>query len=267
MQSPAKPLSAPKGSQMALIQHFRHFRADPSTSSSFSYTFHFTALFPRLNRPNSAKPTHFFIVRPLSCKRTTSATTVKSLTFTADYLVQSCGLSPDAAAAASKRVQFCNPAKPDSVLALLRSHGFSSAQISKLVSRRPTLLLAAPESSLRPKLEFFYSIGISRSELAKILSRDPTPLCRSLRNQILPSYEFLLSFLESDKKVELSSETKKIIFPKTFCSSCLMSCPIILRFYLLLFTHASFCLILITYLELDHIGNKKNILDPLDRLL
>ncbi|OWM87216.1 transcription termination factor MTERF8, chloroplastic [Punica granatum] len=196
---------------LTLVQHFRHFRPGPSSSSSsssssstsFSFPFPFTALFP-LNKPNSAKPPRLFIFRPLSSKRSayaTAATDDKSLSFTADYLVQSCGLTPAAAAAASQRVQFSTPEKPDSVLALLRSHGFSNAQISKLVNRRPSLLLATPESSLLPKLEFFYSIGVSRSELAKILSRDPTPLCRSLQNQILPSYEFLLGFLESDKKI------------------------------------------------------------------
>ncbi|KAK4775572.1 hypothetical protein SAY87_023533 [Trapa incisa] len=188
---------------MALIQHFCHFRFDPSCSSP-SYTFYFDALVPGFKKPMPKKHPHS-IVRPLYCKGSTPATAVaaaeESQSFTADYLIHSCGLSPDAAAAASRRVRFGTPEKPDSVLALLRSNGFSSAQISKLVSRRPTLLLAAPESSLRPKLEFFYSIGMSRSELAKMLSRDPTLLCRSLRNQIMPSYEFLLNFLESDKKI------------------------------------------------------------------
>lgn len=69
------------------------------------------------------------------------------------------------------------------------------------MKKRPFLLLAHPENTLLPKLDFFLSLGISSSDLARTLSSDPTLLTRSLENQIIPSYGFLKSVLLSDEKV------------------------------------------------------------------
>ncbi|KAM7255302.1 hypothetical protein ACFE04_020543 [Oxalis oulophora] len=100
-----------------------------------------------------------------------------------------------------QKLQLPSPEKPDLVLSLLRKHGFSKTQISNLVRKRPSLLLANPQNTLLPKFEFLYSIGIQESVLTRTLSSDPTILTRSLENQLIPSYKFLKSVLLSNERV------------------------------------------------------------------
>ncbi|KAK8684510.1 hypothetical protein V6N13_040534 [Hibiscus sabdariffa] len=123
---------------------------------------------------------------------------------TVSYLKNKCGLSLESALRASKYVYFETPAKPDSVLAVLESHGFSKPQITRLIKRRPVLLNADVKTTILPKLEFLISKGVSVPDLAYILSNNPTFLSSSLENQIIPSYNFLSTLLESDEKVFLA---------------------------------------------------------------
>ncbi|KAI7984014.1 hypothetical protein LOK49_LG15G00310 [Camellia lanceoleosa] len=97
--------------------------------------------------------------------------------FSVSYLINSCGLSPESAISASEKVKFESPEKPDSVLNLLTTHGFTNAQITNLVRRRPVLLLANPEKTLLPKLEFFQSIDHKKNIVPNIavLREDEVP--------------------------------------------------------------------------------------------
>ncbi|XP_054803838.1 uncharacterized protein LOC129307015 [Prosopis cineraria] len=105
--------------------------------------------------------------------------------FTFSYLVGSCGLAPEAATSVSQKVQLHSSERPDSVLTLLREHGLSKSQISNVVRKRPSLLLANP---------------------------NPTILTRSLEKQIIPSYNFLKSVLLSDEKVASALKRTSWIF-------------------------------------------------------
>ncbi|XP_059625351.1 uncharacterized protein LOC132268537 [Cornus florida] len=105
------------------------------------------------------------------------------------------------AISASEKIHFETPEKPDSVIRLLRNHGFSNTQIALLVRKRPLLLLTNPVKTLLPKLEFFQSIGVLRSDLAKLICATPNLLAISLENQIVPKYNFLNSVLQSNQKV------------------------------------------------------------------
>lgn len=134
------------------------------------------------------------------------------LSFTISYLVDSCGLSPDHATIAARKLSLDSPDRPNTVLNLLRDHGFSTSQISSLVKKRPVLLLANAESVLLPKLRFFLSIGVSKSLLARTLASDPTILTRSLLNQLIPSYNFLKSVLDADDKIVASLRRTTWIF-------------------------------------------------------
>ncbi|XP_059439091.1 transcription termination factor MTERF15, mitochondrial-like [Corylus avellana] len=121
--------------------------------------------------------------------------------FTVSYLINSCGLSPKSAILASERMNFENPARPDSVLNLLKENGFTNTQISKLVRIHPLLLLSDPEKTLLPKIEFFRSVGVSSSALPVILSSNPMLLARSLEKQLIPCYDFLKSVVLVNDKV------------------------------------------------------------------
>ncbi|XP_057461143.1 transcription termination factor MTERF8, chloroplastic-like [Actinidia eriantha] len=134
--------------------------------------------------------------------------------FRVSYLINSCGLSPETAISVSPKLNFETPEKPDSVLNLLRTHGFTQTQISILVRKRPLLLLANPDKTLLPKIEFFQSLGISRTDLARSLSSTPALLERSLDNQIVPCYNYLKSVLQSDKKVVAAMNHTHSVFLK-----------------------------------------------------
>ncbi|PIM99743.1 Mitochondrial transcription termination factor, mTERF [Handroanthus impetiginosus] len=121
--------------------------------------------------------------------------------FTVSYLINSCGLSPEAANVASKKVTLKSPEKTDLLLTLLRHHGLTDADITKMVTREPRILVAHPEKTVLPKLEFFHSIGMPPHDLALVTSRRPAILRCSLENRIIPFYDYLKNLLQSDEKV------------------------------------------------------------------
>ncbi|XP_068344848.1 transcription termination factor MTERF6, chloroplastic/mitochondrial-like [Pyrus communis] len=104
------------------------------------------------------------------------------------------------AISASKLLNLQTPEKADSVLALLRSHGFSQLQISKFVRSCPKTLLSCTEKTLLTKLKFFASVGVSREDLARTAAANPCLLAVSLEKRIVPTYNFLRSLL-SEKNV------------------------------------------------------------------
>lgn len=97
-------------------------------------------------------------------------------TFTVSYLQKSCGLSLQSAILASKKVSIETTHNPDSVLNLMRSHGLTRAQISKVVTIRPALLLVDSESKVKPNMELFRSLGFTGATLAQMLMKDPRVL-------------------------------------------------------------------------------------------
>ncbi|KAF2322028.1 hypothetical protein GH714_005809 [Hevea brasiliensis] len=98
-------------------------------------------------------------------------------------------------------MRFETPERPDSVLRLLREHGFTNSDISRIVKSRPQVLLAHPKNTLMPKFEFLRSIGVSTSGLSIIVSRNPFLLTQSIEQHLIPLYEFLKSVLVTDEKV------------------------------------------------------------------
>ncbi|XXG41076.1 hypothetical protein AAC387_Pa01g1622 [Persea americana] len=123
---------------------------------------------------------------------------------TLSYLEKSCGLSPESALSSSKKVTLKTTEKPDSVLSLLKYHGLSKTHISKLISKRPQLLSANPDKTLKPKIQFFNDLGVSGAALAVLLSSDPILLCMSLKNRIIPSVDFLKTIVHTNENVSLS---------------------------------------------------------------
>ncbi|PSS06242.1 Transcription termination factor like [Actinidia chinensis var. chinensis] len=143
----------------------------------------------------------------------TKSRTPEEQSFTVSYLISSCGLSPETALRASQRVHFPSSDRPDSILTILRNHGFADTHISKLTKTRPSVLLSDPKKTLLPKLEFFESVGLSNADLAKIISSNPTLLDSSLKNQLIPVYNYLKNvILLDDKQVARSMKTSSRIF-------------------------------------------------------
>ncbi|XP_078442928.1 uncharacterized protein LOC144712507 [Wolffia australiana] len=138
------------------------------------------------------RPRHSQLPSKLS---TAIANSSSDSSFTVDFLTSSCGLSAAQASAIARSLRL-NPStrhKPDSVLALLQSQGFSQAQIAELISRSPRVLLSRAEPKLGPKLEFLQLMGFS----SDMVARDPRVLLRSLDRHLRPCFEFLRRFVAS----------------------------------------------------------------------
>ncbi|CAA7029832.1 unnamed protein product [Microthlaspi erraticum] len=132
----------------------------------------------------------------------TSSGDGKGQNFTVSYLVESLGLASKLAESISKKVTFENKANPDTVLSLLRSHGFTDSQISDIVTDYPQLLIEDAEKSLAPKLQSLQSRGASISELTKILSKVPKILELKEDKTISVYYDFVKEVIEADKSFE-----------------------------------------------------------------
>ena len=142
----------------------------------------------------------------IRCVRTLPSLNLDSISkdeqsLTVSYLTNSCGLSLQRAVAATKYVNIERTDKPDSVLQLLRAHGFTKSHIASLISMSPHLILADPEKTLKPKFEFLESLGVAKPDIPKILCVHAPILGSSLKNRILPTVNFLRGILETDDKV------------------------------------------------------------------
>ncbi|CAH8256152.1 unnamed protein product [Arabidopsis lyrata] len=123
----------------------------------------------------------------------------KGNNFTVSYLVDSLGLPNKLAESISRKVSFEDKGNPDSVLSLLRSHGFTDSQISSIITDYPVLLIADADKSLGPKLQFLQSRGASSSELTEIVSAVPKILGKKEGKSISAYYDFVKVIIEADK--------------------------------------------------------------------
>ncbi|KAF5205500.1 Mitochondrial transcription termination factor family protein [Thalictrum thalictroides] len=162
-------------------------------SSSRTITNHHQSLKHLLQNPSSV-----ISIRLIST--TSSDNTSKPNQFTVDYLINSCGLSPESARKASKRIVL-KPStikRTDSVLNLFKTYGFTNSQISKLLTARSELLVINPDKYIKPKLDFYRDIGISGPVLGKLLSADSKFILSSLPNKIIPFIDFLRSIVKTN---------------------------------------------------------------------
>ncbi|CAN6290330.1 unnamed protein product [Urochloa humidicola] len=143
-------------------------------------------------RPN---PIDALLSHGYSSATLAGATKSKACPATVSYLV-SCGLSPAAAAKACK-FPIRSTDKADAVRALLRSYGFTDADIAGMVRRTPVLLILDPDRILRPKLDLFASLGVSPRKL----STTPHLLLCSLDNHLVPCIQFLRGVLGTDARI------------------------------------------------------------------
>ncbi|KAK4405593.1 hypothetical protein Sango_0565800 [Sesamum angolense] len=118
--------------------------------------------------------------------------------FSANYLMKTWGLSREKAFSAAKHLNIESTEKPDSVIAFLKNHGFTTEQIRNMVRRFPYIIVSDPEKTLFPKIEFFLSLGISDIEVAKIFMAAPGIFKRSLEKHIIPSYSYIKSLFDSN---------------------------------------------------------------------
>lgn len=119
--------------------------------------------------------------------------------FMTEYLV-SYGLSPAAAAKAAPRFShLSSTAKPDAVVAFLRSQGLGRAQLREIISWVPLLLLSDVDATLSPKFDAVRALGLTRAESARLFALYPSALTYGIRSTLLPRVLFWLDLLGSSR--------------------------------------------------------------------
>ncbi|XP_058768458.1 transcription termination factor MTERF4, chloroplastic-like [Vicia villosa] len=156
---------------------------------------------------------------------TTTTTTISDSdknSFTISYLTNNCGISPQEALKASKRINFNTPKKPNFVIAFFKTHGFSDDQIQSIICRNPQLILSNPIKTLLPKFQFLASKGASPTDIVATVTGSPHFLRSSLK-RIIQTFELVRSFCPSDQK----AITSIIFCPSFVCDSRMKPNPII----------------------------------------
>ncbi|CAN8245180.1 unnamed protein product [Cochlearia groenlandica] len=139
---------------------------------------------------------------------------------TVSYLVESLSLSPKIAESISKKVTFDDKHNPDSVLSLLRSHGFTDSQISTVITTYPGCLNLNAEESIGPKLEFLKSRGASSTEIAEVVSTVPKILSKKGDKTISVYYDYIKDIVaESDDDDDDDDDDKCCNYEEMSCVS------------------------------------------------
>lgn len=117
-----------------------------------------------------------------------------------DYLVSTCGVSPDKAAKAAPRfAHLRSPDRPDAALAFLRSQGLTRAQVRAVVTSYPPLLLSNVEATIVPKFRAVQSVGLTGAEAARLFALYPPAFTWGVHSNLLPRLLFWLDLLGSTR--------------------------------------------------------------------
>ncbi|KAF7085817.1 hypothetical protein CFC21_089201 [Triticum aestivum] len=117
-----------------------------------------------------------------------------------DYLVTTCGLTPEQALKAAKRVSHCkSTSNADSVLAYLAgpSLRLSKSDIAHVVARDPRILNCSVENTLKARVAILRGYGLSEDHVRTFLRMTPG-VFRSV--SIQEKFGFWLPFLGSPEK-------------------------------------------------------------------
>ncbi|KAI5600551.1 hypothetical protein BDE02_01G032100 [Populus trichocarpa] len=126
-----------------------------------------------------------------------------SSSFTAEYLIKTCGLPLQPGLSVSKKLQIDenNLQNSQAVVEFLKSHHFKDAHIAKMVQKCPAVLRCKVEDNLEPKFDFFIKNGFEGQLLPQILMSDPRILVCRLDTRIKPCLELLKPFLGSNENI------------------------------------------------------------------
>ncbi|KAK6928967.1 Transcription termination factor, mitochondrial/chloroplastic [Dillenia turbinata] len=129
------------------------------------------------------------------------STSSNPTSLTLQFLTESCNLSPQSALKASKQITLKSTQNPNSVLTLFKNHNFTDTHITKIVTKQPNVLLADPDKTLKPRLDFLIENGISGNRLGETVSANSDILTRSLERQLIPFVEHIKTYLTAEKDI------------------------------------------------------------------
>ncbi|XP_068659712.1 transcription termination factor MTERF9, chloroplastic-like [Aristolochia californica] len=163
---------------------------------------------------------HVLQYQSLKFLKTPASSTPPPLSDSVQYLINTCGLSLKTASAvseklrlelenrktgvsASKKLQLEQQKlrKFVSVLAFLKSQGFSEAHVEDFITGASQVFNVKVDCNLQPKIEFFLYMGLSRSDIARIIVGNPSILRRSLDNYLRPTFSVLTKILHTNDRI------------------------------------------------------------------
>ncbi|KAF0933028.1 hypothetical protein E2562_013783 [Oryza meyeriana var. granulata] len=118
-----------------------------------------------------------------------------------DYLVNTCGLTPEQAVKAAKYIShWKSPSKADAVLAFLAGPDFvlSKADISHVLASDPRVLNCSVDKTLKPRLDSFRAHGLSTAQIRRLLRFS---CCTFRTANIHESLGFWIPFLGSTEEL------------------------------------------------------------------
>ncbi|CAM8897567.1 unnamed protein product [Rhodiola kirilowii] len=136
---------------------------------------------------------------------------------TVDYLVNSCGLAKATAISAAQKIGIKNRdlERCGAIISFFREHGFSDAQLQKLVVKRPELLTVQLDN-LRSKMQFLNESHLKGSNLIDLLVSNPVIFRCGVKNQLEPSLELLMKYLGSIENIEKALKRSSWLLTSSF---------------------------------------------------
>nr|XP_009383189.2 PREDICTED: transcription termination factor MTERF8, chloroplastic-like [Musa acuminata subsp. malaccensis] len=139
--------------------------------------------------------TLYFIYRPRPADALLSSSSSDSVaatgsgalqpSFMSEYLVTSCGFSPEKATKASNLLGgIASRRQPDSVLGFLKSHGFDDTHVKELLSGNPRWLLLDVEKTLAAKFRALQELGFSQSDITQLVLTNPSAINYHIRTVV-----------------------------------------------------------------------------------
>uniref|UniRef100_A0ACD5V997 Uncharacterized protein n=1 Tax=Avena sativa TaxID=4498 RepID=A0ACD5V997_AVESA len=152
---------------------------------------------------------------PLHCLLSTTAS-FSTKSFVKKFLVTDCGLTPEQALKASKRLSYVTSlSRPQATLAFLSGRGVSRDDIAAAVVADPRILSASVGRVLTPRFTELAEIGLSPSQIVAILSIRRTEAVHGnvlFWLQTLGTYHKLLPLAKLNREL-LSASLDKVIKP------------------------------------------------------
>lgn len=151
----------------------------------------------RLKR--NPKPISFLFQFNLLHSKTLNPPQEPASNFITQYLIDSCGFSPEKAAKHSRPIAYLSsPHRPDSVRHFFKHLGFTDAQLRSLITGYPTILACDVGGTLKPNFDKLRSLGFPDTDLRRVIAANPRALIMESAVSVI---DFWAALLQNEKRL------------------------------------------------------------------
>ncbi|KAK9230574.1 hypothetical protein WN944_023546 [Citrus x changshan-huyou] len=158
---------------------------------------------PKCRESNSFRNSQNFAIKSFFSFFSSVSKTPNTNSIFLNYLIETVNIPKSRALVISNKCPTIKSLQnPQNVRQFLHSVGFSDTHIQLAVYRKPTILFADVNKTLKPKIGYFQQLGLVGSDLGKFISNYPTVLTASLERKLIPCVEILKKILAEDSNNE-----------------------------------------------------------------